>query len=46
MNRRNRNDPHQLSIQNANNHGGQMPDKKQGLIDQALQDLNNDGDWC
>src|SRR5712692_9993556 len=24
-------------------HGGQMPDKKQDLIDQNLQDLNNDG---
>src|SRR5580698_4659327 len=27
----------------CNKHGGQMPDKKQDLIDQKLQDLNNDG---
>src|SRR2546425_5761553 len=32
-----------LSPQNVTNHGGQMPDKKQDLIDQKLQDLNNDG---
>src|SRR5438445_2679508 len=33
----------QLSTENATNHGGQMPDKKQDFIDQKLQDLNNDG---
>src|SRR6266513_1560246 len=32
-----------LSTQNVTKHGGQMPDKKQDLIDQTLQDLNNDG---
>src|SRR4029077_13031025 len=39
----NKNDMPQLSTQNATNHGGEMPDKKQYLIDQRLQDLNNDG---
>src|SRR5260370_25009612 len=43
MNRRNKSDSPRLSPQNATNHGGQMPDKKQDLIDQQLQDLNNDG---
>src|SRR6266566_4746283 len=33
----------QLSTENATNHGGQMPDKKQDFIDQKLEDLNNDG---
>src|SRR3989441_384965 len=32
-----------LSTQNVTKHGGQMPDKKQDLIDQTLQNLNNDG---
>jgi hypothetical protein len=32
-----------LLTQNAAKLGGQMPDKKQELIDQKLQDLNNDG---
>jgi len=39
----NKNHSCQLSTQNVTNHGGQMPDKKQDLIDQKLQDLNNDG---
>src|SRR4030081_1674520 len=39
----NKNPPSQLSTQNVTNHGGEMPDKKQDLIDQNLQDLNNDG---
>src|SRR6202035_4848105 len=39
----NKSDPCQLSTLNVTNHGGQMPDKKQDLIDQSLQDLNNDG---
>jgi 3',5'-cyclic AMP phosphodiesterase CpdA len=39
----NKNAPYRLSTLNATNHGGQMPDKKQDLIDQNLQDLNNDG---
>src|SRR5208282_1695113 len=33
----------ELSTQNAQNPGGKMADKKQDLIDQQLQDLNNDG---
>jgi Icc protein len=33
----------QLSTENVRNHGAQMTDKKQNLIDQKLQDLNNDG---
>src|SRR6476646_7201802 len=43
INRWNKNDGRRLSPQNATNHGGQMPNKKQDLIDQKLQDLNNDG---
>src|SRR5438552_1817474 len=43
INQWNKNDSRQLSIQNATNYGGEMPDKKQDLIDQKLQDLNNDG---
>src|SRR5208283_2936498 len=43
INRWNKNDARQLSTQTVTNHGGQMPDKKQDLIDQNLQDLNNDG---
>src|SRR5271163_825838 len=39
----NKSDSRRLSTQNAANHGGQMPDTKQDLIDQTLQDLNNDG---
>jgi hypothetical protein len=36
-----------LSVQNTVNQGEQMPDKKQGPIDQQLQDLNKDGvDHC
>src|ERR1700687_1082075 len=38
----NKNDSCRLSTQNATNHGGQMPNKKQDLIDQRLQDLNDD----
>jgi len=33
----------QLIALNVINHGGHMPDKKQDLIDQNLQDLNDDG---
>ena len=40
---RNKSDSCQLSTQNVSNHGGDRPDKKQDLIDQKLQDLNNDG---
>src|SRR5580692_10668550 len=40
---RNKSDPCQLSTENVTNHGGKMPDKKQDLIDQKLQDLNDDG---
>src|ERR1700733_7612713 len=32
-----------LSDQNAANQGEQMPDQKQDVIDQKLQDLNHDG---
>src|SRR6266436_93042 len=39
----NKSDSGQLSPQNVINHGGAMPDKKQDLIDEKLQDLNNDG---
>src|SRR6202162_5457825 len=39
----NKSDSSRLSTQNATNHGGQMPNKKQDLIDEQLQDLNNDG---
>jgi hypothetical protein len=40
---RNKNHPVQLITQNVINYGGQMPHKKQDLIDQNLQDLNDDG---
>src|SRR3984893_8181511 len=33
----------ELSTLKMPNQGGQMPDKKQDLIDQQLQDLNDDG---
>src|ERR1700693_3484091 len=39
----NKNYLRQLIAQNVINHGGEMTDKKQDLIDQNLQDLNNDG---
>jgi len=39
----NKKDLPQLLTLKVTNHGGQMPDKKQDLIDQSLQDLNNDG---
>src|SRR5947209_6041053 len=40
----NRTDSIQLStVSTTKNDGGKMPDKKQYLIDQRLQDLNNDG---
>jgi 3',5'-cyclic-AMP phosphodiesterase len=43
INRWNKSDLLQLSIQNTTNYGGEMPDKKQDFIDQKMQDLNNDG---
>src|SRR5271156_2663390 len=39
----NKNCPCRLSALSVANQGGQMPDKKQDLINQSLQDLNNDG---
>src|SRR5580692_6608258 len=39
----NKNDLPQLSTLKVANQGGQVLDKKQDLIDQSLQDLNNDG---
>src|SRR6202162_2962330 len=39
----NKNYLRQVIAQNVINHGGHMPDKKQDLIDQNLQDLNDDG---
>src|SRR5215469_8585776 len=39
----NKSDTPQLSDQNVSNHGVHMTNKKQDLIDQRLQDLNNDG---
>jgi Icc protein len=39
----NKSDLDQLSTQNATKQGEQMRDKKQDLIDEKLQDLNNDG---
>src|SRR4029077_11532843 len=39
----NKRESSRLSTQSATNHGGQMPNKKQDLIDEQLQDLNNDG---
>src|SRR2546421_5615520 len=39
----NKNGPGRLSTQNLTNQGAEMRNKKEDLIDQKLQDLNNDG---